>query len=369
VRLRFCALLVTSVLALTACGNNDLTEADRKLAMSMRLSQAPAFKGDPSNAVSQDPRAIKLGKALFFDTALSNSGSTSCASCHLPEQQFQDGLPLAVAAGTNTRRTMPLAGLANDKWFFWDGRKDSLWAQALGPLENPVEHATNRQSVVRHVSSHYAGEYKALFPSDTGADIDRSFSNIGKAIAAYVATISHPESRFDRVMEAWASTTNDVEFTADEKRGLKIFVGEGNCVSCHTGPNFSDGFFHNTGVPEVAGLPPDNGRLAILKDLKSDPFNCLGRYSDATPENCREIRFMSTDNHELERAFKTPSLRGVAGRAPYMHAGQFATLEAVLEHYNSSPAAPRGHSELRDINLSTEDKTALIAFLKTLSEP
>ena len=126
------ALLACS-LALASCGNEELTPEEKNLAISMRLSQAPAYKGDPSNAVSQDPRAIALGKALFFDTALSASGATSCASCHVPDQQFQDGLPLAVAAGTNTRRTMPLAGLANDKWFFWDGRKDSLVVTSARP--------------------------------------------------------------------------------------------------------------------------------------------------------------------------------------------------------------------------------------------
>jgi cytochrome c peroxidase len=363
------ALLACS-LALASCGNDDLTTEERNLAISMRLSQVPVFKGDPSNAVSQDPRAIALGKALFFDTALSASGATSCASCHMPDRQFQDGLPLAVAAGTNTRRTMPLAGLAIDKWFFWDGRKDSLWSQALGPLENPVEHATDRQSVVRHVKAQYAEEYHALFPQATEvvADIDKTFANVGKAIAAYVATINHMETRFDRVMDAWAKGSSEIDLSKDEKRGLKFFLGEGNCVTCHTGPRFTDGFFHNTGVPEVAGLPPDNGRMAILKEVKADPFNCLGPYSDAKPGDCRELRFMSTNNHELERAFKTPSLRGVANRSPYMHAGQFATLDAVLQHYGSSPAAPRGHSELRDISLSSEDKTALIAFLKTLSD-
>ena len=339
------ALLACSIV-LASCGNDELTLEERNLAIGMRLSQVPVFKGDPTNAVSQDPRAIALGKALFFDTALSASGTTSCASCHLPEQQFQDGLPLAVAAGTNTRRTMPLAGLANDKWFFWDGRKDSLWSQALGPLENPVEHATDRQSVVRHVKTQYAEEYQALFPQAAEAvnDIDKTFANVGKAIAAYVATINHVETRFDRAMETWASGRATLIFPLLKNAASRFSLGEGNCVSCHTGPRFTDGFFHNTAVPEVAGLPPDNGRLAILKDVKSDPFNCLGPFSDAKPEDCRELRFMSTDNHELERAFKTPSLRGVAVVHPIcMRASLrrstlcWSTTTAVLLHHADIP--------------------------------
>lgn len=362
-------ILLVTALALSACGHEDLTTEERNLAISMRLSQAPEMRADPSNAVSVDPRAVTFGKALFFDVGLSASGSVACASCHVPDLQFQDGLPLAVAAGINTRRTMPLAGIANDNWFFWDGRKDSLWSQALAPLENSVEHATDRKSVVRHVLTAYESEYQALFSSQgvKAADINLAFSNIGKAIAAYVATIKHEETRFDRVMESWASESNAEEFSADELKGLKIFLGKGNCVSCHTGPRFSDGFFHNTGVPEVVGLPSDNGRLAILKDVKSDPFNCLGSYSDAKPEDCGELRFMSTDSHELERAFKTPSLRGVAERAPYMHAGQFKTLEEVVRHYVAAPKSPSGHSEAVPLDLDNADVVALKAFLKTLN--
>ncbi len=364
-------MLVAAALHLAGCGNEELTSEERNVAIAMRLSQAEPFKGDPSNKFTLDSSAIALGKSLFSDAGLSFNGAVSCASCHLPDQQFQDGLPLAVAVGTNTRRTMPLAGLANDKWFFWDGRKDSLWSQALAPLENPVEHATDRKSVVKHVATKYAAEYQKIFGalpvSDT--DTDRAFSNVGKALAAYVATIQHEETRFDRVMQNWANAKAGEDFTKQELRGLKLFVGKGNCVSCHTGPYFTDGFFHNTGIPEVVGLPPDNGRIAVLKEAKSDAFNCLGPYSDAKPEDCRELRFMVTDSHEMERAFKTPSLRGVAQRAPYMHAGQFTTLEDALAHYDASPPAPRGHSELRDISLSNEDRVAIIAFLKTLDVP
>jgi cytochrome c peroxidase len=101
----------------------------------------------------------------------------------------------------------------------------------------------------------------------------------------------------------------------------------------------------------------------------TDEFNCLSRYSDAKPEQCLELRFIKVDAHEMERQFKPPSLRGVAERAPYMHAGQFKTLEEVLHHYNTAPPAPAGHSELVPLNLSAQEIAQLIAFLKTLSAP
>jgi cytochrome c peroxidase len=151
-----------------------------------------------------------------------------------------------------------------------------------------------------------------------------------------------------------------------EIQGLKLFLGKAACVTCHSGPQFSDNHFHNTGVPEVAGLPPDDGRAAVLQVLKQGSFNCLGRYSDDNGAACRELRFMAMEEHVMLRAYKTPSLRGVASRAPYMHAGQFATLEQVLQHYSTAPQAPRGHSELNPLSLDPDEIAALLAFLRTL---
>src|SRR5690606_15553813 len=107
---------------------------------SLSIKSLPPLPPDPSNRYGDDPRAAALGHQLFFDTRLSANGKVSCATCHDPGRDFQDGLPLAVGVGTNTRRTMPIAGTAYSPWMFWDGRKDSQWSQALGPLESPVEH-------------------------------------------------------------------------------------------------------------------------------------------------------------------------------------------------------------------------------------
>src|SRR5690606_18962955 len=119
----------------------------------------------------------------------------------------------------------------------------------------------------------------------------------------------------------------------------------------------------------VASLPEDLGRATGAAQLLADEFNCLGRYSDARPEECGELQFMSADGEELVRAFKSPSLRNVAERAPYMHAGQIGTLEEVVRHYSTAPDAPAGHSELEQLHLTPSEQSQLVAFLRALSTP
>jgi cytochrome c peroxidase len=367
------------------------------------IGSLPPLAPDPSNRVADDPRAVAMGQRLFFDTRLSSNGKVACASCHLPDQGFQDGKPLGQGVGTTARRTMPLAGAAYSPWLFWDGRKDSLWAQALGPLESAVEHGGSRAQYARVIAEHYRGEYQALFgplpdmsdtarfPASAGpvADpaaraawermapedrerISRIYANLGKAIAAYERKLVPGPSRFDQYVDALLrgdTTTMRAALTPDEAAGLHLFVGKAQCINCHNGPLFTNNDFHNTGVPAAAGLPKDTGRAQGLRQVLADEFNCLGAYSDAAPEDCGELRFAKTDDHALERQFKPPSLRNVAERAPYMHAGQFATLREVLEHYTRAPAGPAGHSELKPLNLSEQELAQLEAFLRSLSGP
>ena len=142
-----------------------------------------------------------------------------------------------------------------------------------------------------------------------------------------------------------------------------------NCTNCHNGPLFTNNDFHNTGIPAAEGLPEDMGRALGAQQVLADEFNCLSLYSDARPDQCSELNFLVLDEHQQERQFKPPSLRNVAKRGPYMHAGQFATLEEVLNHYNTAPEAPSGHSELEPLNLSQKQIEQIIAFLKTLDGP
>ncbi len=362
---------------------------------------------DPSNAVEQLPAAQALGKRLFNDTRLSSNGAVACASCHAPDKQFQDGLPVGKGVGTGSRRAMPIVGAGHSPWLFWDGRKDSVWSQALGPMEDAVEHGGNRTRFAQVLAKHYRSEYEALFgklpdlsalPPDAGpngnaveksawsalpaarrTDVSRVFANMGKAIAAYEKTLAYGPAPFDRYADAvmGKDPAGRDALNAQEINGLRLFIGKGQCATCHNGPLLTDQSFHNTGVPQRDPQRPDRGRAAALAKVKADEFNCLGPFSDARPEACQELAFMTTDPAGLEAAFKTPSLRNVAMRPPYMHAGQFATLEEVVGHYARSPAAAIGHSELahgegahkerKPIRLSAQEIRDVAAFLETLS--
>lgn len=385
------------------------TEAERTTLASLHISRLGAAPADPSNAVAGNPAAAALGKRLFFDTRLSANGRVACASCHAPEQGFQDGRPVGEGLGTGSRRTMPVPGAARASWFFWDGRKDSLWSQALGLLEDAAEHGANRLQLVKVLSEAYRADYEALFgplpplaglpaaasPLGTPAEraawagltagqqhaIDRAFANLGKAIAAYERTLTPGTSRFDRYVAAatGAPGGDATALTEAEQRGLRLFIGKAQCVSCHAGPLLTDQHFHNTGVAPRPGARPDAGRATALPRVTADPFNCLGPHSDATTAGCGELRFIADDDPHMAGAFKTPSLRNVAERAPYMHAGQVASLQAAVAHYASAPDAPVGHSELarpgqrhserQPIALTAAEAADLVALLRSLSGP
>lgn len=375
--------------------------SEREVLRSLSLSSRPALPRDPSNRFADSPRAASLGGALFFDARLSANGQVSCATCHMPDAGFQDGTPLARGVGITTRRTMPIAATAWGRWFFWDGRADSQWAQALGPLESAVEHGGDRLQYARVIAAHYRAEYEAVFgplPSLRGlpqragpvADsarrrawlrippvqrdsITRVYANIGKALAAFERRVDVTPSRFDRYADAVSGIrpmTGDALLTTQEERGLRLFIGKADCVNCHNGPLFTDDHFHNTGVAVATSVVAmDSGRSVGVRDALRAEFACTSPYSDAGPDDCDELRFATAAGEELVRAYKTPSLRGVAERAPYMHAGQLATLTEVLAHYNQAPSAPIGHSELRPLRLSRAEREAIAAFLRTLSSP
>jgi cytochrome c peroxidase len=385
------------------------TAEQRATLAAMALERLPAREPDPSNAVDGRPGAVALGERLFQEPRLSRDGTVSCASCHQAQHQFQDGKPLAQGLGAGTRRTMPIAGAGYGPWRFWDGRKDSLWSQALGPLEDAAEHGGNRTRLARVLLDHYRAEYEALFgpapdlaglPRDAGplgdlherqawehmtarqqAAVNRVFANLGKAIAAYERTLRPGESRLDRYVRATLSgdAAGQRVLDAQEVRGLRLFVGKAQCATCHNGPLLSDQAFHNTGVPPLDLRRPDRGRAAAVARVQADEFNCLGPFSDAQPGQCAELRFMATGDAALEGAFKTPGLRNVALRPPYMHAGQMATLEDAVAHYARPRAAVVGRSELlpvsgdsggrEPVHLTPQEVADLVRFLGALSGP
>ncbi|MCA0057961.1 MULTISPECIES: cytochrome c peroxidase [unclassified Mesorhizobium] len=394
---RFFVLMAMAVLA--GCGKPDFSDAEKKTIASLALSRLPALKPDTTNRFADVPAAAALGSTLFFDASMSRDGTVSCSTCHKIDRQFQDGLPQAVGVGRTNRRTMPLAGIARDPWFFWDGRRDSLWAQALTPLENLLEQAGNRAAYAHYIKARFGDRYERIFgplpdlseipanASPLGSDAEKAawnamsdqqrdatnrvFANIGKAIAAFERSIEPPQTRFDRFaldLATGAEPKGDAAFSREEILGLKLFIGKANCVTCHNGPRFTDNGFHNTGVPPVKGLPPDRGRVDAVGQVQADPFNCFGAYRDGDVDACGELRFMVKDTPELVRAYKTPSLRGAATRPPYMHAGQFASLDEVVAHYAKAAPSVEGTSEIHPLELSDRERAALVAFLKTLAE-
>jgi len=376
--------------------SGNLSDTELKIAKSLSLADLPPVPVDPSNSVADNPLAADLGKALFHDTGLSANGNVACATCHIADRQFQDDLSLGQGIGQTNRRTMPLRGVAYATWLFWDGRKDSLWSQAFGPLENAAEHGFTRSEVAAYIAENYRDQYVVLFgtlpdlsglppasplgreahqanwralPKDTRRAIDTVFANTGKSIAAFERTLMPLESRFDRYVSAVLAgekPAGDAALSRREIKGFRIFIDKGQCINCHNGPRLTDEFFHNTGVPARPGAPKDRGRVTVLEDVKRDPFNCLGPYSDASPDDCGHLTFMSHDVFLFTGAFKPPSLRGVAGRPPYMHAGQFDTLDQVIEHYDIAPFTFTGQTELHPLKLTFQERAALLAFLETL---
>jgi cytochrome c peroxidase len=397
------ALVLASACAVYgfSSGRARWSAEERAVLRSLSLESLGPLPADPSNRWADDTAAARLGRQLFFDTRLSSTGTVSCASCHVPQRDLQDGLPLGEGVGTTPRRTMPIAGTAHSPWQFWDGRADSQWAQALGPLESPVEHGGDRTQFAKLLAAAYRAEYEAVFgalpdlrglPDGAGPvpdtarsgawgriaavrrdEISRVYANLGKAIAAYERRIGFAPSRFDRyVATELAGREHGPEsaFTRDEEAGLRLFVGKASCVNCHNGALFTDNSFHNTGVPFPAtALPVDSGRAIGVRQALAGEFSCTSPYSDAKPDECQELTFAVTEGEELVRAYKTPSLRNVAARAPFMHAGQIASLADVVAHYDRAPAAPLGHSELKPLRLTAEERRQLEAFLHTLTGP
>jgi cytochrome c peroxidase len=405
-------LLALLVHPASAVGETDQTAApswtpaELATLRSLWIGSLPPLPPDPSNTVADDPRAAALGQEIFFDTRFSANGEVACASCHQPQRYFTDGLGQAEGVGKTQRSAPTIVGSAYSPWYFWDGRRDSQWSQALGPLENALEHGGSRTQYAHVVRDdpEYRSRYETVFgplpdlsdgerfPDMAGPSADQQiydrwramterdreiitliFVNIGKAIAAYERRLVPGGGRFDAYVQALTegddAVSTEAALSQDEIAGLRLFVGKAMCIRCHNGPMFTDHGFHNIGVPYAEGLNRDWGRYQGVRKVLKDEFNCLGEYSDAGQEDCAELRFAKTARDETIGAFKTPTLRNVTETAPYMHSGQLASLEEVLEHYRRPPRAPIGHTDLVPIELTAEEIEQLKAFLHTLSGP
>jgi cytochrome c peroxidase len=334
---------------------------------------------DPTNKFLNNESAVRLGHLLFFDTRLSVNGKFACATCHDPAKGFADGKQLAEGLQKGRRHTPSLWNVAYNRWFFWDGRADSLWSQALHPLESEVEMGGSRQAVLRLLASdeHLRLEYVSCFgelPKEPIA-VDRVIVNVGKAIAAYESRLISRRSPFDIFVEGLTSKDEKKKSMLSQaaQRGLKLFLGRANCRTCHMGPNFTDGEFHDTRVPPLGdGAATDAGRFTGVEELLRDPFNVMSQFSDDRSKRTRaKIEFLANTQENWGR-FKTPTLRNTAQSAPYMHQGQFATLREVVEYYSTlDKALPAGHHAetiLRPLFLSEQEVADLVAFLEGLTD-
>ncbi len=370
------------------------------------MSPVPPPPPDETNRVADDPRAAAFGRTLFFDPLLSPSGRFACSTCHDPERGWGDGLALSQAAGITDRHAPTLWNVAWNRWYFWDGRADSLWSQAVQPIESPAEMASDRLFVAHAVARRaelrnaYVDLFGPLPPLEDGARfpprgrpvatdssdplhqawtgmneadrdaVNRVLTNVTKAIAAFERTIVSTRSRFDIFVEGVRNQDPKgmAALSAAERHGLRIFVGRGNCFLCHSGPNLTDREFHNLGL---ASAVSDTARHAGVSRLRGDEFNARGRYSDdTTGPVARRLLYLAQNEEQLGQ-MKTPTLRNVARTAPYMHDGRFASLEDVVRFYSDLPGtAPAGHREelLVSLGLTDKEQADLVAFLRALTD-
>lgn len=291
--------------------------------------QPPYPKGNkPTNA------RVQLGKMLFFDPRLSGDGNMSCATCHNPLLGWADGLPTAkgVKSKVLDRATPTVINTAYNNIQMWDGRKDSLEDQAMGPMEASVEMNMNIPRLFAWLKSNreYVARFNKAYP---GKPIDSK--TVSMAIATFERTVVSNNSAFDHWLKG-----DKKAMSHEQLRGFQVFLdpNKGNCAACHQAPNFVDDGFHNIGLKSYGKKNPD-----------------IGRYAQ------KPIRLM-------KGAFKTPTLRDIALTAPYFHDGSANTLMEVVEHYDRGGIVKTNLSpEVKKLDLSRRDKKDLVAFMKALT--
>ncbi len=282
------------------------------------------------------PERVRLGRWLFYDKRLSSDGTISCASCHRPENAFSEPTPHSTGVrGQQGGRKAP--SVINQAWtilpvFFWDGRADSLEAQALGPVANPIEMGNTHEGMIQNLQK--TKSYRTYFKEAFGSE-EIGKERIAKAIADYERTRMSGNSPWDR----WKNGDEKAVSEEVKKGDALFFFGKASCNQCHLGPNFADSQFHNLGIgwdPKKKAFA-DEGRSKISKDPKD-----LG-------------------------AFKTPTLRDISKHAPFMHDGSMKTLEEVVQHYNKGGNLnPSLSPKIHPLRLTKLDVKYLVKFMEAL---
>ncbi len=381
--LLFLLILLVGIKEYSSSGDSDVagetiwSHEELALLRSLALSTGnkPRSFEQQTNEFASSRAAAAFGYQLFFDTDLSHSGATACASCHHPDKAFTDGLVHPPTHSQPAPRNTPtLVGAALSPWQFWDGRSDSLWSQALEALESPLDHGMPRTEVIQLIKKKYRTDYEALFgilpASDDSAAIDRAFTNVGKAIGAYIARLEPAPGRFDRYVAGLVGSLDSAapveRLTRTEIAGLKLFISDekGQCISCHNGPLFTNNEFKSINVPDFSGS--DRGRLAGAEEVLRNAFNCLGEFSDSEEESCSDLIYIKQNDPELTAAFKVPTLRNLSLTAPYMHSGLFPRLADVLRYYNHPLQRAGDHLDIVPLDMFPHELEQLEAFLMTL---
>ncbi|MBX7098529.1 MAG: hypothetical protein K1X89_12530 [Myxococcaceae bacterium] len=410
------------------------TSAQRAALEALSPQALPGPVVDVSNAFGDSAAAARLGQRFFFDPGFSGAlldgdndgspetlgrvgetGKVSCAGCHVADAGFSDartlGHQISLAAGWGLRRTPSLLDVGQAKLLMWDGSRDALFNQVFGPIESRDEMNSSLLFVAEQVFARYRAEYEAVFgpmpalddakrfpqltaattgcrkltpktyechgnPGD-GAEFDglaaadrqavlRVVVNLGKAIAAYERRLTCGQGRFDRWMHGDAAALSRAE-----QRGAALFVGKGQCATCHAGPFFSDQKFHNVGLKAetvaVVFLDADDpGAVAGLPKAIASPVNTRSAFSDGD-----DARLPSSVAPELAGAFRTPTLRCASSRPAFMHTGQLRTITQVIDFFDrgGDPGGYPGTNELHALGLSERERSDLAAFLQTLEGP
>ena len=328
VRIGVLAFAIVGLTGVQADENNYVFEAGHPSLKEWLLPDKP-----PSPQANKSTAArIELGKMLFFDKRLSGDKTISCASCHVPQLGWSDGLKTGKGfKGTTLERATPtIINTGYNSIQMWDGRAARLEDQAMGPMEATAEMNMDTVRLFKWLNSNpgYKAAFNKAYP---GEKINQT--TLSKAVATYERTIVSNNSRFDKWVKGDKKAINKSEIN-----GFKLFVGKANCSTCHSAANFTDNGFHNLGLASFGEKNPD-----------------LGRYTQ------KPIRLM-------KGAFKTPTLREIEHTAPYFHDGSAKTLMDVVEHYNRGGEVKTNLSpNMKELNLSKQEKSDLVAFMKTLS--
>ena len=386
-----------------------LTAAETELAREM--SPLPALPASPTNAFADDAGAAALGQKFYFEKDWSGplaitshlgnvgeEGKVACRSCH-DSDTFDRPDNVAIGANYHPRHAPGSVNSAYYVWPTWRGRFDSLWALPRAVFEAGAIFASTRLRVAHIVYDQYQAEYDAVFtatpldarldpnnanaadfpatgkPGDAAWDnmeaadqeiINVILANVGKALEAYQRLLVMGNSPFDQFVAESGTLTEA------EQRGFQVFVGKGGCVSCHSGAFFSDQTFRNLGLEQTGPNVPamDDGRFNVIDAVLADPFNGAGAYSDDTTAGQAQLDTLETKTDDLKGLFRVPTVRNVALNAPFMHAGQIATLTDLVDFYDEGGG--NGTTGTKDalvtpLNLTDTEKTDLIAFLQALT--